>query len=82
MSVSIADLVLERIKHRLDEALPTIGASAVFASISIVVQHHLAGAAPNDVRVLVQRLLTVLDTPLPRGAATRGPDRSCCATTR
>jgi hypothetical protein len=66
MTVSIADIVLERVRDRLDEDLPVIGASAIFASISVIVQERLVNALPDDGREFVQRLIKVLDTPLPR----------------
>jgi len=65
-SVSVADLVLERVRHRIDEALPEIGASAVFDAIGLVFQHRLASQVPGKGRALVERLVRALDTPLPR----------------
>jgi hypothetical protein len=66
MSVSVLDLVLERVLDRLDDRLPTIGASAVFQSVAVLVQHRLASELPDDVRAFTERLIRVLDTPLPR----------------
>ncbi len=66
MSVSVLDLVLERVHKRLDEELPTIGASAVFQSVSLLVQHRLVNDVPDEVRAFTERMIRVLDTPLPR----------------
>jgi hypothetical protein len=66
MSVSVLDLVLERVKQRLDDELPTVGASAVFDSVALLVQHRLANQVPADVRAFTERLIRMLDTPLPR----------------
>jgi hypothetical protein len=66
MTVSVMDLVLERVRDRIDDEVPTIGASAVFQSVTLLVQERLASELPDDVRAFTERLIRVLDTPLPR----------------
>jgi hypothetical protein len=66
MSVSVADIVLERVKGRLDEAAPTVGASAVFDTLALLLQSRLVRSVPGQGGEYLKRLIVALDTPLPR----------------
>ena len=66
MSTSVADIVLGRVTDRLDELAPTVGGSAILDTFQLRVEEKLARGVPGRGRGYVQRLVGVLETPLPR----------------
>jgi hypothetical protein len=66
MNTSVADILLGRVKSRLDEVAPAVGGSAILDTLGLLVEERLARGVPGQARGYVQRLLGVLETPLPR----------------
>ena len=66
VAVSVSDILLGRVRQRLDEVAPAVGSAAVVDTLGLLVQERLATAVPDQGRVYVERLLALLDTPLPR----------------
>lgn len=64
--VSVSDILLGRVTTRLDEVAPAVGSAAVLDTLGLLVQERLATAVPDQGRAYVERLLALLDTPLPR----------------
>lgn len=66
MSISLADLLWERVGEPLDGAAPAVGVLAIRQAVEELLPRAVERLAPGQAELFVRRLLTALDTPLPR----------------